>query len=321
MAITVKNAAGADVSIETPVAVGRVAAAAAKPIVLSTEDKAALDLVATAALQGSLTETAPATDTASSGLNGRLQRVSQRLTSLIALIPTALGAGGGLKVDGSGTALPVSASALPLPTGASTETTLAAQSAKLPATLGQKAMAASMAVTIASDQSAITVSSSAAASELHLGEVGGNTAVVAMTFVLDTSIYASGDVLAATAVLTSALRKNDGTGILQSITLNDKDDQGIALYVVILDANNSIGAANAVVSISDANADSVLAIIPVEAADWIDLGGCRVAHIRNLGIPIKATSGAATIYVALITRGTPTHSVSGITGRFGILRD
>jgi hypothetical protein len=56
---------------------------------------------------GSLTETAPATDTASSGLNGRLQRVAQRLTSLIALLPAALGAGGGLKVDGSGTALPV----------------------------------------------------------------------------------------------------------------------------------------------------------------------------------------------------------------------
>lgn len=57
---------------------------------------------------GSLTETAPTTDTASSGLNGRLQRIAQRITSLIALLPAALGAGGGLKVDGSGTALPVS---------------------------------------------------------------------------------------------------------------------------------------------------------------------------------------------------------------------
>jgi len=73
---------------------------------------------------GSLTETAPTTDTASSGLNGRLQRIAQRITSLIALLPTALGSGGGLKVDGSGTALPVSAASLPLPSGAATETTL-----------------------------------------------------------------------------------------------------------------------------------------------------------------------------------------------------
>lgn len=44
-----------------------------------------------------------------------------------------------------------------LPTGASTETTLAAMSAKLPATLGQKAMAASLAVAIASDQSILSI--------------------------------------------------------------------------------------------------------------------------------------------------------------------
>lgn len=55
--------------------------------------------LATSTLQGALTETAPATDTASSGINGRLQRVAQRLTSLIALFPAALGAGGGVKVD------------------------------------------------------------------------------------------------------------------------------------------------------------------------------------------------------------------------------
>lgn len=40
---------------------------------------------------GALTETAPASDTASSGLNGRLQRIAQRLTSLIALLPASLG--------------------------------------------------------------------------------------------------------------------------------------------------------------------------------------------------------------------------------------
>lgn len=41
---------------------------------------------------GAVTETAPASDTASSGLNGRLQRIAQRLTSLIALVPASLGA-------------------------------------------------------------------------------------------------------------------------------------------------------------------------------------------------------------------------------------
>lgn len=40
---------------------------------------------------GETTEIAPTTDTASSGLNGRLQRIAQRLTSLIGLFPASLG--------------------------------------------------------------------------------------------------------------------------------------------------------------------------------------------------------------------------------------
>lgn len=47
---------------------------------------------------GLLNETAPGTDTAAAGLNGRLQRIAQRLTSLIALLPTALTSAGALKV-------------------------------------------------------------------------------------------------------------------------------------------------------------------------------------------------------------------------------
>lgn len=38
---------------------------------------------------GALTETAPASDTASSGLNGRLQRIAQRITSLLAIVATS----------------------------------------------------------------------------------------------------------------------------------------------------------------------------------------------------------------------------------------
>ena len=95
---------------------------------------------------GSLTETAPGTDTASSGLNGRLQRIAQRLTSLITALGSPFQAGGSIgnttfastqsgtwtvqpgntanttawKVDGSAVTQPVSAASLPLPSGAST---------------------------------------------------------------------------------------------------------------------------------------------------------------------------------------------------------
>lgn len=99
---------------------------------------------------GSLTETAPTTDIASSGLNGRLQRIAQRITSLITALGSPFQAGGSIgntafgvnngagasavniqdggntiTVDGtvgiSGT-VPISSSSLPLPTGASSST-------------------------------------------------------------------------------------------------------------------------------------------------------------------------------------------------------
>lgn len=99
--------------------------------------------------------------------------------------------GGALKVDGSATTQPVSVSgsvpvtgtfwqstqpvsvaSLPLPSGAATDATLAAASAKLPATLGQKVMATSMAVTIASDQTAIPITGSITATNPSVGTTG-----------------------------------------------------------------------------------------------------------------------------------------------------
>jgi hypothetical protein len=46
---------------------------------------------------GALTETAPANDTASSGVNGRLQRIAQRLTTLLAVFPTTIDTNSGAK--------------------------------------------------------------------------------------------------------------------------------------------------------------------------------------------------------------------------------
>ena len=75
--VTIKDADGLDVEVQAPNSNGRAAAAGSRPMVLATEDFAAV---------GSLTESAPGTDTASSGLNGRLQRLAQRITSLMALV-------------------------------------------------------------------------------------------------------------------------------------------------------------------------------------------------------------------------------------------
>jgi hypothetical protein len=97
------------------------------PVVLSTEQEA---------LMGALLETAPATDTASSGLNGRLQRIAQKLTSMLA---------------------------------------------SLPASLGQKTMANSLAVTLASDQSVLNVANGTLAGTVTSAQVTVGTSAVRAT--------------------------------------------------------------------------------------------------------------------------------------------
>lgn len=97
---------------------GQKAAANSIPVVLPSDGTLPLPSdAATATLQtaggvltGAVNETAPASDTASSGLNGRLQRIAQRITSLIALIPAALDAFGCFKVGHGKTIKTVSGS-------------------------------------------------------------------------------------------------------------------------------------------------------------------------------------------------------------------
>jgi hypothetical protein len=152
-------------------------------------------------------------------------------------------------------------------------------------------------------------------------KIGGNTKTVDVTFVLDTSIYASGDVLSDRVAIAACMRVNDGTGVLSGFTLHDEDDQGIELDVVFLSADVAVGTINNGPSITDANARNILGIVNVAADDWIDLGGVRIATKLNVNLPVKPATGTDDIYVALITRGTPTHTASGLRGRFHFFQD
>lgn len=97
-ALTAKNPSGDYVSIDCTNGGNLKVSIEEVEGTLPVSGTVAVSGVATAANQtttndrvGSLTETVPATDTASSGLNGRLQRIAQRLSSLIALFPTSIG--------------------------------------------------------------------------------------------------------------------------------------------------------------------------------------------------------------------------------------
>jgi hypothetical protein len=212
--------------------VGQQAKAASLSVALASNDDSF-------ALTGPVTEAAPASDTASSGLNGRLQRIAQRLTSLIALLPTTIGQKA--KAASLSVSLASDDDSLTL-TGAVTEAAPASDTASsglngrlqriaqrlsslialLPTTIGQKTKAASLSVSLASDDDLLakigevqasptantvldrlkqlltTAQAATPAGENHIGAVGGNSVVATGTFnrPADTTAYAVGELIA-----------------------------------------------------------------------------------------------------------------------------
>jgi hypothetical protein len=78
----------------------------------------------------------PSTSTQSISAMSVWKQISKSVQALVALLPTALGSGGGLKIDGSGTALPVTL------TGTSVTTLVQGYSAKTSFTVGTAAVTA-----------------------------------------------------------------------------------------------------------------------------------------------------------------------------------
>lgn len=192
--------------------------------------------------------------------------------------------------------------------GTGTVSTLDAVLAVLPAALGQAAMAASLPVALASNQSAIPVTTP--------------ISYITVTLTLDTSPYASGDLLADTQAIAAALRLTNGQAILHSVHAIDEDDQGVAFDIYILDSNVSMGTENSAPSITDANGRTILGPpIAIAAADWKDLGGCRIAGRDGINKVCQGADSTTSLYVAVVNgTGTPTFTASGMRLRFGFLQ-
>lgn len=140
---------------------------------------------------------------------------------------------------------------------------------------------------------------------------------VSVTLTLDTSAYSASDLLAEVQTVAGAARVSGGLGELVSMTVVDEDDQGVALTVFLTSVNTTWGSENSAPTLSDTAARSIQAVIPVGTGDYVDVGGAKIAQIKNIGA-VYETSGSADLYVAVVNgAGTPTFSASGVKLIFG----
>ena len=145
-----------------------------------------------------------------------------------------------------------------------------------------------------------------AAGEFHIGEIGASTIITTVTLIANCSPFASGDVLSDAIPVAGAMRVTGGKGILQSVTVIDRDDQAQAMDVVVMQDYGLLGVVNAAATVADASAQKILGIVEVAASDYFDLGNSQVATVGNVGLVVQATTGTTSLHVGAITRGAPT---------------
>ena len=161
------------------------------------------------------------------------------------------------------------------------------------------------------------IASAAAASDTGFNISNFRTKIIRFTPVVDTSAYASGDVLFNTTAVTVSNSANVAArGTVLTASIVDRDDessQTITLY--FLRSNVSLGTINAAPSITDDGASEIIGTCTVTTGT--DLGGCKFGETQGLVIPFELTG--PTIWVAATTGGTPTFtSASDIRVRLSI---
>ena len=157
--------------------------------------------------------------------------------------------------------------------------------------------------------------------EPHLGIVTAPSDVYEVTLTCPTDAQDAGDVICATQELLNCVRVPGGTGILQSVTLLDPSDQGIAIDLFLFRSNVALGTEDAAISISDANAIELLTVVSIAGSDYVDLINSQVAIKTSIGAAVKAVAGSRNLYIAAASTAGGTWASGSFTLKLGFLWD
>ena len=185
--------------------------------------------------------------------------------------------------------------------------------------------AGTLRVVLATDQPALTNAQpvTPAATEAHLGEVGGNSTGVKVALTVSTSpAYTAGDSIGGKITIANALRAAGHNVVLQNVHILDRANQKPTGSILIFDADPSAATLtdNAAFVYSTDDLKQI-ARIPVASSDWATINSKATASLPNLGRVLTAASGT-TLYAAFVTDSTPTFAAtSDVQIVFGFLRD
>lgn len=162
-----------------------------------------------------------------------------------------------------------------------------------------------------------------AATEVHLGQIGGTTISVQPTVTVTAGAYSAGNCVGGLLTLTSAMRISGGSGAWAKLTMTDHANQKAPLDILLFKSSpaGTFTDHSAFPTMSTADNALVSCRISVAASDWVTIGGS--AYLTKLVGPLPCVaSGSANLYAAINTSGTPTYAATtDLTATFSFFCD
>lgn len=159
-----------------------------------------------------------------------------------------------------------------------------------------------------------------------IGLAGGHTVRASVNLAPTTSqAYAAGDLMGSALLeLTSVFRSTAVmTGVLQSIRLADKTTQQSSFDFLLLDtaSTGTTYTNDSTFALGDGDLTKTIGHIELYGSDYSAFNDNGVATVRNVGLPVSATTGTG-LFVVPIVRSTPTYVTTGdLRVTFGFLVD
>ncbi len=157
-------------------------------------------------------------------------------------------------------------------------------------------------------------------------KIGAYSTVLTATPAVDTSQYSDGDLIGTAEIaLPLAVRSSgvrEASGIIQAVIATDLADNSANLDVYFFDREltNTTFSDNDAWDVSDVDLLTLIGV--ANLSDHRSLSDNSNSQLLNIGLPFVLPATSHTLYVVLVSRGTPTFgTASDLTIRIAILQD
>lgn len=124
---------------------------------------------------------------------------------------------------------------------------------------------------------------------------------------ISTSAYTAKDALGALLEFQNINRASGRSVFIQSVTLVDRDQERVAIDLVLFKASITAPTDNAIFDPTDSELADCVGVIPFTAGSWYDFNDNSVASV-NVGLEVAVTG--TSLYGVLVLRGAPTYTAT-----------